>query len=579
MKKQKLFPYIILTLIILAFLQYFYDFLNIDLSIPIYFRQDGLLGYSLIKSFMENQWNVFDIPKNAYLGAPDINTFADFPMSDFNLMYIIIKLLSFFCKNYVTVFHIYFLSTFFLISYTSYYVFKKFKITTEISIFASLLFTFAPFHIYRSIWHINYSSYYLIPMMMLVVFWIWNKKPLFFKYRNNKWELDIKNKKSIFAIIIAILSGISNIYFDYFWIFFLTIAAITALFYRKNVYNFLSYVLLALFNFCIVILNMSPYIIHRVINGANTAVISRHFNEVEYFGLKIVQLLLPVNDHFLFSTYTWSYNHLSYLINENASVTLGIIAAAGFLFALFYTLFVRNLSFNIFNKSGVLIISALLLATIGSFSSFIAYVLKFTQIRCYNRISIFIAFLSILVIAVLLKKLFMKYKNKYYKMLFIVILIVFGIRDEVPLGTSWKYDYIETKDYYNQTKEFIKNIENLNENGAMIFQLPYSSFPENKQIEDLPDYEQLKPYLVSDTNKLHYSYGAMKGREISKLNLSISQLPVQDMITKLKEVGFNGILINKKGYSDDNRETLINDLNTYLTKPPIENDDYIYYQL
>ncbi len=580
MKKiiRKCLPYCILTLLVIFFLQLFFGFLNVDLSVPIEFRRDYVFTYAVVKSFLENQWGIFQIPQNVYIGAPGISSLEDFPVFDSNLMYMIIKPISFFSKDYATVTHIYYFLTFVLVAYTAFYVFKKFRIDNKIAIFGSLLFAFAPFHIYRTIMHINLSSYYLIPLMLLVVFYIWSKKPIFFKYTNKKWHLNLNNKKAIFTIIVAILCGLSNIYFDYFWLFFLTVAGISAFFYRKNIYNFLSYVIVVFLNIFVILLNASPYIIYKIQNGSNYDVIHRHFCEIEYYGLKIIQMLLPVDNHFTWQNYTSIYNYNSFLVNENISVTLGIIAAIGFLFTLFYFLFVRNKNFNIFNKCGLLIVSALLLATVGSFSSLIAFTM-FTQIRCYNRISIFISFLCILVVVILLQKDLKEIRSKYVGFLLVVLLTFIGLRDEVPMNVDWEANFIDNKLYYEELKNVVQQIEDNNQKGAMIFQLPYLAFPEGQPTGEMHDYEQIKPYIASKDNKLHWSYGIMKGEDAAQYNEILAMLPAEKMIEKLREIGFKGILINKRGYDLEEIKSLTSDFNKYLDKPKIENIEFVYYQI
>ena len=82
-------PYFILTILVFVLLQVFYKFMNVDLTVPLAIDRDHVLGYSLVKSFMEHQWGIFEIPQNIYLGAPDKSFMGDFPIFDSNLMWIL----------------------------------------------------------------------------------------------------------------------------------------------------------------------------------------------------------------------------------------------------------------------------------------------------------------------------------------------------------------------------------------------------------------------------------------------------------------------------------------------------------
>lgn len=574
--KINIFNYTLLFIFILIFMYIYLGISNVDLyNPPIYtgdsviYKGDVIFSYAVLKSVLTEGTPIFGIPFGTHLGAPGTFSMGDFPCFDGNLSTIIIKIIYGFSKNVSVAIYLYYFLTFFLVGFSSFYVFKKFRINTPISMSMALLFTFAPYHVQRNMWHMGYASYYLVPFMLLVVFWIWSKKPLFFKYSNKKWHLDLLNKKSVIALLTILLSGIFNIYFDYYWMFFLTVAAISAWYYRKNIYNIYSYLITVALNFFVVILNASPYIIYKMQNGPNLEVGKRLFTQTEIFSLKIVQMILPVDGHFLFGKWKEFYNANAILVNENTSVTLGIIALTGFIFILFYFLFVRNKTFNIFNKCGLLTISGLLFGTIGGLSTFISLTL-ISEFRSNNRISIFISFLCILVFAILLQKWLKRIKNKRIIMLLIVMITTIGIRDELPLWAVYKEkDVKQQKEYYAQLKDYMSYIESINKENAMIYQLPYISFPE-------VNYELFNPYLVS--NKLRFSFGAMRGREAANWNKETSELEPSQMIDRLREKGFSGILINKNFYQAEQAQSLIKEFDRYF-KYRVENDEYVYYQL
>ena len=154
---------------------------------------------------------------------------------------------------------------------------------------------------------------------------------------------------------------------------------------------------------------------------------------------------------------------------------------------------------------------------------------------------------------------------------------LFAIRDMIPTDSSLLINYSNNKEYYTQLRAFIKNIEDVNQDGAMIFELPYMPHPEAKLKGTLSDYEQMKPYLVS--NKLRWSYGAIKGRELDKWFKSFSHFNFKAILTELKKTGFSGILVFKNGFAKEYRNEVIKFLNIYLNKPLFENDEYVYYSL
>jgi phosphoglycerol transferase len=83
----------------------------------------------------------------------------------------------------------------------------------------------------------------------------------------------------------------------------------------------------------------------------------------------------------------------------------------------------------------------------------------------------------------------------------------------------------------------------------MIFQFPYIPFPEHPPVNGMIDYDHFKAYLHSKS--LHWSYGAIKGREGDAWQKSIVVRPVPELVESLSFAGFNGIYVDRYGYGDN----------------------------
>src|SRR5207302_1600206 len=79
--------------------------------------------------------------------------------------------------------------------------------------------------------------------------------------------------------------------------------------------------------------------------------------------------------------------------------------------------------------------------------------------------------------------------------------------------------------------DFGKRIEAAMPAGAMIYEMPYVRFPENAPVQNLNDYELLRPML--HTRTLRFSYGAMKGREVSRWQAALAARPLRDAVEQL----------------------------------------------
>jgi phosphoglycerol transferase len=104
----------------------------------------------------------------------------------------------------------------------------------------------------------------------------------------------------------------------------------------------------------------------------------------------------------------------------------------------------------------------------------------------------------------------------------------------------------------------------------MIFQLPYVAFPESPPVYNMTDYNHFRGYLHSE--KLRWSYGAIRGRLTDQWQKEVTQKGTIDMVDNLSVAGFSGVYVNTDGYADFGRDITSN-LSRILTTKPIVSDD------
>jgi phosphoglycerol transferase len=480
--------------------------------------------------------------------------------------------------------NIFFLLTFPLTTVFTLFVLRQFKISPLPAIVGSLLYAFIPFHFLRGEGHLLLSSYFLIPLVVLITFWIFDGDFLLDSVKNELRKgsiVSIFNKKTLISLLVCI--GISSVfvYYPFFSCFFILIAGVCSTISNKKLTPFFNACLLigiiVLFLFAF---NL-PSFQYQLHNGKNLEVAIRGPAESEIYGLKVVQLLLPVNDHRIpiFAQFSHTYASTSPLINENSYATLGLIGSIGFiilLLALYYQLFTKSIKKDneIFKKIkylSVLNLSAVLLATVGGIGTVFAY-LFFPEIRAYNRISIFIAFFCITAIMMLLDFLLQKYSQnkikKYAIVGCILIVLFFGIYDQ----TSERFvpDYKNIKEMFMNDDHFVKDIEKTYPQDTRVFQLPYVPFPENPPVNGMSDYDHFRAYLHSAN--ITWSYGAMKGREGDQWQREVVKKSLDKMLEDLSFSGFNGIYLDSYGYPDNAKE-MISGLSSALKTSPIVSEN------
>ncbi len=541
-----------------------------DWRIPFIYSGDAMFYSMLIKGIRENGWWLH----NEFIGMPWVTDLHDFPIPDtFHLL--LIKLATLFTADHALILNLFFLLTFPLATLTALYVFRHFRISFFPALLGSLLYSFTPYHLSRSEHHLMYSAYYMVPLMVMVILWVCAREERADDEDSQHLGLSLRNPKFIFSLIVSVLiASTGGVYYSFFACYLLLVVGIVYTIGRRHIRHFLlPGVLIAIISATLAA-NLSPSMIYRMKHGKTDTAI-RLASEAETFGLKISQLLLPLTGHRIAA---WAqlkdrYNY-NPLVMENDDSTLGVIGSIGFLTLLGWLL-ARGLSAlrkegkmseQLLSHLSVLNISAVLLGTIGGFSAIFALIAS-PQIRAYNRISVYVSFFALFAIVVLLERArqiyFHRRRLRVVFSVLAVVLTILGILDQsckrfVP-------NYVAVRPEYRNDVDFIRRVEAEVSPGAMIFQLPVVRFPESVPVNWVADYDMFKGYLHS--KNLRWSYGGMRDRESDIWQSSIKDRPVPELVETVALAGFDGIYVDRFGYSD-NAAKLETDLSALLGIKP-----------
>lgn len=545
-----------------------------DLRVPFTYAGDAVVYSTFIKGIVDNGWYYH----NLLVGVPGGLHMYDFPLPD-NFHFLTLKLLSLFTSDHSLILNIFFLLTFPLTAVTSLYVFRKFGASYLPALLGSILYACLPYHFFRGEVHLFYSAYYMVPLMVGVILWTYfGKVHLIDRHaETRRWRFNYRSFEVVFSLLVAIIIASTGAYYSFFGCFLLLVAGALALAMKKDVYALISAVVLVGVMAVTIGLNLSPSVIYLRKHG-NPQSMVRGAAEAEVFALKISQLLLPVTDHRVpwLAQLKTEYNY-GPLINENNNATLGLIGSAGFLILLGVLLGRRReREFSPESPADLLLplskinIAAVLLGTIGGFSSLFALLVS-SQIRSYNRISIFIGFLCLFAVVLLLEVIAQRtVKTRASRVVFAVclgFLLIVGILDQTSKFFIPPYAALNAE--FKDDHDFIARVEQSVPSNSMIFQLPYIPFPEFPPVNDMIDYDHFKAYLHSKS--LRWSYGSIRGREGDVWQKSIATRPVPEMVQYLAFSGFNGIYIDRFGYKDKGA-ALESELSSIIGSGPIASD-------
>lgn len=561
---KKIFPYIFLILITVLTFLYVYRAWGFNFNIPYFYRGDAQWNIAIIKGYVESGKFI----KSDNIGAPFGTNYYDYPSSD-GLYKATVIVLAFFIKDAVVVLNLYYLLTFVLTSITTFFTLKYLKISNNLTLLSSFIISFLSFHVGRGTSHIGLATYYILPLFIIVLHWIFTDQLVI---KNNL--KDFIKSKFFYSIVILFLLANSGIYYSLFAISFLVVAGIISSFEYKNIKNLLIAFSLSLVIVASISVNVLPNLIHQFKYGKNPNIGARSYNEAEYYGLKIIELFTPVtsfnNDYV--RKFKERYDNLTWTKSEGYAY-LGVFGSIGFIL-LMLNLFSKKSFDKRIDYLSYLNLWALSLSVTTGIGTIIGYLIS-SQIRVYARISIFIAIFSVFGLTFILDKYIRKLpKYKWLINIVLIFIFLFVILDQPKPITV---DALGTAKLYFSDKKFIEKIE-MDGSRSMIFQLPYKSFPESVPVNSLTDYDLFRPYIHS--KKLKWSYGIIKETPQDQWIKTISNLPTKEMLEKVVLAGFDGIYIDTVGYTDKG-VTLENELTTLLNEKSIKSEqgDLIFFDL
>jgi phosphoglycerol transferase len=531
-------PYVATALLTLLFCSYEFDLRHQNFRIPMRFPSvDYLMSATIVKGVMQHGWYT----TNPMVGAPQGLDFHDFPMAE-GLHFVFYQIAGMLRVPVVVAMNLHYILGYVLIALTSLYVFLALRLPLAPSIAAALLFAFMPHHWMPAQSHLMLSSYYMIPLTVLVILWLAQGEELVqgsrFRYR--------LTRRGVAAAIICALTGSGGLYYAVFGLAFLAIMTIFRLARNPSLSQALSGLMPLTFIGAFLLLNMSPSILYWMHHGVNRVVARRMPVEADIYGLKMAQLLLPVVNHRIPLLAHWKSSYLTmwnrYIPNNDLTATLGVVASFGFLALVAWLVFGKSddaENGGLLTHLSILNISALLIATIGGFGSLFAFVVS-PQIRVYSRISIYIAFFSLCAVLILIRRL----PSKAFRFLAAVVMFA-GLWDITPATLAPTPAFLAG---ILSDREFIHSIEAAVPRGSMIYQLPYHPFPEHGFTNKMQDYDPFRGYIYSDD--LRWSYGAMEGRPADDWQKRVASLPVQEMLDTIAAAGFKGVYVDTMGYAD-----------------------------
>jgi hypothetical protein len=553
-----------------------------NLSLPFAYRGDALLVLANIKTILEQGWYT----GTPLLGAPFGQQLYDYPvLNGNNLHVLVIKLLGLVSQDPALVANLFFLLTFPLAAVTSFFVMRTASVSAPVASVCSLLFAFAPYHFVRGEWHLFLAAYYTVPLSAYLVLSVLGDRPLFRRRPSGLAPLSLLSARSLATCALCAVVASASLYYASFTIALVLASGLVTALARRSLRPAVTAAAVTGLVAIVLLSSFAPTFVYHARHGSNPAVASRTASESELLGLKLTDLLLPSEHHRLapLASVGDRYRTTTPLPAEGDQ-SLGTVASIG-LVALVFSLLAAAIRGSDrrgpgrFGNVAVAAFAAVLLGTTGGVATLFGYLVA-PQLHAWNRISIFIVFFSLLGVGLVLDRVRARARRRGLgaRLAFVSLLLatlVLGVLDQT--SRSFAPDFAGIAEAYGSDAAFVAEIERRLGEGAIVYQLPYLTFPEapgaaagrGRPSADLHDYDHMRGYLHSAS--LRWAYGGMRGRPADWGYALVGLRPVP-MLDALVASGVDGLWIDRSGYDDSGR-ALESELAGALRQAPLVSPD------
>ena len=442
-----------------------------------------------------------------------------------------------------------------------------------------ILYAFIPFitvqHVHASVVINNVG----IPLLLGIACYFDNKI-----YENNSYKEHLLSKKTIITFIIIFLCTSLSLYNCFYFLLILLFLLVKELLSsNKNKTKIYIVSLFILISFLTAVFNIYPHLNFRLASHFTYDYMTRTFVHSTVYGLSIVEFFVPTLDH-VFE----SFRFISSLYVDNTKIQvnflssyLGMLGIISFCTSIVYAFKTSNLKDDFTKKLnflGILSIFIFLVFYRGGLLTAFYLFTDFLVLGSHYRIIPWVSCISLIAAGIILNRFFqIKFVENFYGIikkisLVLIFIVIIGLSlldfrgIKKPFEKESSPNNIDT--IYNPQKEFYSMLDQHIDNDDIILQIPYVCFPETRYINKTT-YGDVWSYLLINKG-VKFSWMAFKEGTACSINSQISSMSnkIEEMLKYAIYYGYTGIIINKKGYSDDGRR-IIDELKSKFNLNPI----------
>jgi hypothetical protein len=514
------------------------------LNVPLSTGMDVPLNMMLIRN-MQSTGSANTTP---LLGAPFGQDLAPWPASAGDSWHMLaLKFFSLFLSPAASM-NIFYLLTFPMVAAFAYLGFRGLGLSRTFGVPLAVAYSLLPYHFLRGESHFFLGSYFMVPLASLVAYWVYTgdvnlaRRPRAFSWR--EWCT---------IAVAAVLLG-TGLYYAIFGIILISAASVLRTITDRSARPLASAAVVSVIVGTGLFVSNLPTLLFRGVPGAEDAVAGRTYAATEYFGMKIVNLLLPPSYHRIPALAGLHSRTSDSLIPGEGTESLGMLGVAGLVIITVALLVLRSEDRAGVGRRlrafGVFAIISVLCATVGGLNGVLA-IFGLAQLRGWNRMSVYVAFFALAGLGIALGRVAgaVRARSRWAgvpvaAVTASLLVLAIAVFDQTSSSLAPDYDSIATA--WDSDHAYFQRAEQEFGAGTAIFQLPLVSFPEGGTVGSMPYNDHLFGYVHSD---LAWSFGGVKGQDNGWQEIALRD-GVAAAIPKLVAAGFEGIDVSRLAYAD-----------------------------
>ncbi len=513
-------------------------------GVPSSYIGDALQAMATIKNVSITGWYT----SSEFLGAPYGQDLHDYPAVGDFLHLLIVRSLTMVTDSPALILNLFYLASFFSVFTGAYIASRLLGLSRTSTVAVSLLYTFLPYHMTPGAAHLFLASYGAVPLWTALVVRQMGDRPLVARpppLHPRGWIAWYREPSHLGAVVVVLLGATTGLYYAVFMMLAVTVAVVVGQLVHRQQARTMATLFLGGIGATILAVQFVPTVLFHSQYGSNAEILNRGLRNIEFYSLKLSDLLLPIQGHRLPFLANLSEKATEVVLLGEQNVALGLVGAAGLVAMLIGAARLLMLG-RPGGRAGALAVLTgwmLLVASVGGVAT-IGGVFGFTYLRAWSRSVVVIGFCALVVVGFGLDWLGNR-RGKRVKVLAAALVTIFGLLDVSPAELQQGPDQVA--EAWASDQEFVQGAERILGPGSAVFQLPIVEFPESPPDHKMSDYDHLRGYLHSDV--LHWSYGGVKGRSADWQKRLVG-LDLDEQAIAVAEAGFEALWVDLDGFPE-----------------------------